>query len=108
LYQHLCSSAFQDTEFELWLRSIGADTIIYTGVDTCICVENSIREGFNRGYDVILVKDAVASSWPDLHKATLMKVRGSFGLVLTTEQLIDMLRAGKRGASAFRLSTEHL
>ena len=101
-------SAFQDTEFELWLRSIGADTIIYTGVDTCICVENSIREGFNRGYDVILIKDAVASSWPDLHKATLMKVRGSFGLVLTTEQLIDMLRAGKRGASAFRLSTEHL
>ena len=101
-------SAFQDTEFELWLRSIGADTIIYTGVDTCICVENSIREGFNRGYDVILVGDAVASSWPDLHKATLMKVRGSFGLVLTTEQLIDMLRAGKRGASAFRLSTEHL
>jgi len=101
-------SAFQDTEFELWLRSIGADTIIYTGVDTCICVENSIREGFNQGYDVILVEDAVASSWPELHKATLAKVRGSFGLVLTTEQLIDMLHTARRGASAFRLSMEYL
>jgi ureidoacrylate peracid hydrolase len=101
-------SAFQDTELELWLKSIGADTIIYTGVDTCICVENSIRDGFNKGYDVILVKDAVASSWPKLYKATLMKVRGSFGLVLTTEQLIDMLHTTKRGASAFRLSTESL
>ena len=101
-------SAFQDTELELWLKSIGADTIIYTGVDTCICVENSIRDGFNKGYDVILVEDAVASSWLGLHKATLMKVRGSFGLVLTTEQLIDMLHTTKRRASAFRLSTEYI
>jgi ureidoacrylate peracid hydrolase len=101
-------SAFQDTELELWLKSTGADTIIYTGIDTCICVENSVEDGFNNGYDVILVEDAVASSWPKLYKATLMKVRGSFGLVLTTEQLIDMLHTTKRGASAFRLSTEYL
>ncbi len=101
-------SAFQDTEFDMWLRSLGADTIIYTGVDTSICVENSIRDGFNSGYDVIVVEDAVASSWPELHNATLMKVRGSFGLVLTTEQLLDMLQTTKRGAAAFRLSTEYL
>ncbi|HEY86587.1 MAG TPA: cysteine hydrolase [Dehalococcoidia bacterium] len=85
-----------------------SDTIIYTGVDTCICVENSLREGFNNGYDVILVEDAVASSWSELHKAVLMKARGSLGLVSTTEQLIDMLQTTKRGASAFRLSTESL
>jgi len=97
-------SAFQDTEFELWLESVSADTVIYTGIDTCICVENSFRQGFNMGFDVILVEDAVASSWLELHKATLEKARGSFGLVLTTEQLIDMLRNAKRGASAFRLS----
>ncbi len=101
-------SAFQDTEFELWLESIGADTVIYTGIDTCICVENSLREGFNRGWDVILVEDAVASSWQKLHKATLEKVRGSFGLVLTTEQLIHMMYTARRRASAFRLSTEYL
>ena len=101
-------SAFQDTELELWLKSIGADTIIYTGVDTCICVENSIRDGFNKGYDVLLVEDAVASSWPKLYEATLMKVKGSFGLVWTTEKLIDMLHTTKRGTSGFRLSTESL
>ena len=101
-------SAFQDTEFELWLKSIGADTIIFTGIDTCICVENSIREGFNKGYDVILVEDAVASSWQELHKATLEKVRGSFGLVLTMAQLVDMLHTTKHGASAFRLSIKYL
>jgi ureidoacrylate peracid hydrolase len=101
-------SAFQDTEFELWLKSIGADTIIFTGIDTCICVENSFREGFNKGYDVILISDATASSWQKLHKATLEEVRGSFGLVLTTGQLIDMLYTARRRAAAFKLSTEHL
>ncbi len=85
-------SAFHDTELDLWLRSLDVDTIIYTGVDTSICVENSVRDGFNMGYDVILVEDATASSWPELYKATLMKVRGSFGWVLTTEQLISMLQ----------------
>jgi len=101
-------SAFQDTELELWLKGVGADTVMYTGVDTCICVENSLREGFNNGYDVILVEDAVASSWPKLHKATILKVSGSFGLVLTTEKLIEMLHTTKCGASAFRFSTEFL
>ena len=67
--------------------------------------EPSPAEGFNKGYD-ILIEDTVASSWQGLHKATLMKVRDSFGLVLTTKQLIDMLHTSKRGASGFRLSTE--
>ena len=101
-------SAFQDTEFELWLKSLNADTIIYAGIDTCICVENSIREGFNKGYDVIVAEDAVASSWPELHRATIEKVKGSFGLVLTTERLINILRATKREASTFRFSAEYL
>ena len=69
---------------------------------------NSIRDGFNEGYDVIMVEDAVASSWPKLHEATSMKVRGSFGLVMTTEKLIDILLTSKRETSTFRLSTEYL
>ena len=101
-------SAFQDTEFELWLKSLGADTVIYAGIDTCICVENSVREGFNRGYDAIMVEDAVASSWPWLHEATLEKVKNSFGLVLSTEQLVEMLGRTRRRASTFKLSEEYL
>ena len=101
-------SIFQDTEFELWLRSLGADTVIYTGIDTCICVENSLREGFNKGYDVILVEDAVASVWPNLHESTMEKVRGSFGLVLTADQLTTMLYANRKGALTFTLSSEYL
>lgn len=95
-------SAFQDTELDLWLKSIYVDTIIFTGVDTGICVENTLTDGFNSGYDVILIEDATASSWPEIGKATIMKVRGSYGWVLTTDQLIDMLHTSKCGEGAFK------
>lgn len=54
-------SAFHNTEIEVWLRSIGVDTIVFCGIDTSICVESSLRDAFNIGYDVILISDATAS-----------------------------------------------
>jgi len=95
-------SAFQDTELDLWLRRAYVDTLIFTGVDTGICVENTLTDGFNMGYDVILAEDATASSWAAICKATIMKVRGSYGWVLTTDQLVEMLNASKRGKGAFK------
>ena len=95
-------SAFQDTELDLWLRRTYVDTLIFTGVDTGICVENTLTDGFNMGYDVILAEDATASSWTDICKATIMKVKGSYGWVLTTDQLVEMLNASKRGKGAFK------
>jgi len=94
-------SAFQDTELDLWLRSSYVDTIICTGVDTAICVENTLTDGFNMGYDVILVEDATASSWEEIGRATIMKVRGSYGWVLTADQLIQLLNTNKCGDGAF-------
>ena len=95
-------SSFQDTELDLWLKSAYVDTLIITGVDTGICVDNTLADGFNLGYDVILVEDATASSWPDIGKATIIKVKGSYGWVLTTDKLIEMLHTYKRGDGAFK------
>ncbi len=99
-------SAFQDTELDLWLRSIYADTVIITGVDTVICVENTLEDAFNIGYDVILVEDATASSWSRIGEATVRKVAASYGWVIKTERLIEMLRSSKSGAGTFRLSID--
>ena len=95
-------SAFQDTELDLWLRSAYVDTLIFTGVDTGICVDNTLMDGFNLGYDVILVEDATASSWAEIGKATIMKVKGSYGWVLTTGKIIEMLRTSKRARGGFK------
>jgi ureidoacrylate peracid hydrolase len=95
-------SSFQDTELDLWLRSAYVDTLIITGVDTGICVDNTLMDGFNLGYDIILVEDATASSWKEIAKATVMKVRGSYGWVLTTDKLVEMLHTFKSGPGAFK------
>ena len=100
-------SAFQDTELDLWLKSIYVDTVICTGVDTAICVENTLTDAFNTGYDVILVEDATASSWQKIGQATIRKVAGSYGWVMKTERLIEMLHSCQCGERAFRFSLDY-
>ncbi|MFC1993470.1 cysteine hydrolase family protein [Chloroflexota bacterium] len=101
-------SAFQDTELDLWLRSTYVDTIICTGVDTAICVENTLEEAFNTGYDVILVEDATASSWHKIGQASIRKVAGSYGWVVSTDRLIELLNAYESGGGGFTFSTDFL
>jgi len=100
-------SAFQDTELDLWLRSSYVDTVICTGVDTAICVENTLTDAFNIGYDVILVEDATASSWQKIGQATLRKVAGSYGWVIATDRLIELLHCCHCGEGVFRFPLEH-
>ena len=64
-------SAFQDTETEVWLNSLNVNTLIFCGIDTSICVESSLRDGFNKGYDVILISDATASANIRHYKTTI-------------------------------------
>src|SRR5919108_4533314 len=84
-------SAFHDTEIGVWLRSLGVDTIIFSGIDTSICVETSLRDAFNIGYDVVLVSDATASSNRKHYESTLENVRGYYGIVIDIEELSQYL-----------------
>lgn len=86
-------SVFQDTEFELWIKALGANTIIFAGIDTYVCVESTIRDAFNRGYDVILVSDCVASRNPKHHQTTLEQVSEAFGWVLEAKTLIKRIES---------------
>ena len=67
--------AFQDTELRVWLQSEGINTLVFCGIDTSICVETSLREAFNIGYDVILVSNCTASGNNRHYETTLERVR---------------------------------
>jgi ureidoacrylate peracid hydrolase len=79
-------SAFQDTELRVWLQSEGINLLFFSGIDTSICVETSLREGFNMGYDVALISDATASANKEHYKTTLERVRDYYGLVMSIER----------------------
>jgi ureidoacrylate peracid hydrolase len=84
-------SAFHNTEIEVWLRSIGVDTLVFCGIDTSICVESSLRDAFNIGYDVILISDATASSNKKHYESTIEHVKDYYGLVMNIEEFSSQI-----------------
>jgi ureidoacrylate peracid hydrolase len=89
-------SAFQDTELRVWLQSEGINTLIICGVDTSICVETSLRDAFNIGYDVVLISDATASGISKHYETTLERVRDYYGLVMTVERFFRIVNSLKK------------
>jgi ureidoacrylate peracid hydrolase len=88
-------SAFHDTEIAVWLRSLSVNTIIFCGIDTSICVETSLRDAFNIGYDIVLISDATASSNEKHYESTLENVRGYYGLVMDLSEFSSHLISSK-------------
>jgi ureidoacrylate peracid hydrolase len=84
-------SAFHDTEIGVWLRSIRVDTLIFCGIDTSICVETSLRDAFNLGYDIIVVSDATASSNRKHYDSTLENVIDYYGIVVESKEIFQYL-----------------
>lgn len=84
-------SAFHDTEIGVWLRSLNIDTLIFCGIDTSICVESSLRDAFNIGYDVVLISDATASNNKKHYESTLENVKGYYGMVMDMKELCQYL-----------------
>jgi ureidoacrylate peracid hydrolase len=84
-------SAFQDTELRVWLQSVGINVLIFCGVDTSICVETSIRDAFNLGYDIILISDATASGIKSHYETTLARIRDYYGLEMNYKRFTKMI-----------------
>ena len=85
-------SAFQDTEIEVWLKSIKVDTLVFCGIDTAVSVESSLRDGFNRGYDIILISDATISISKKKYESTLDNVKEYYGLVMDSKEFIHYVQ----------------
>jgi nicotinamidase-related amidase len=88
--------AFHNTNLDEILRSLGVQSLIITGTVTQICVEETGREAFHRGYKTTLVADAVSSYLPDLHEATLKNFALKFGWVSSTDEVLQTLSGRRR------------
>ncbi|MDE1182386.1 isochorismatase family cysteine hydrolase [Paraburkholderia sp.] len=61
--------------------------LVFAGVTTEVCVQTSMREANDRGYDCLLIEDATASYFPAFRQATLDMVRSQGGIVGWTAPL---------------------
>ncbi|MDF2769143.1 MAG: Isochorismatase hydrolase, partial [Nitrososphaeraceae archaeon] len=60
-------------------------------IDTSICVETSLRDAFNIGYDVVLISDATASNNKKHYESTLENVKDYYGIVMDMKELVQSL-----------------
>ena len=90
-------SAFSGTSLDDILRERGIRTLVVTGVATNVCVDSTLRDGFNRGYYIVVPSDCVAAHDAELHEATLKNVAFILGDVTTANDLTGIWRAAAAG-----------
>lgn len=86
--------AFYQTDLEIVLRSRGISQLILTGVTTEVCIQSTLREAVDHGFECITVADGCASAYPDLHAASLAMIQvegGILGRVQTAAELLQSL-----------------
>ncbi len=81
-------SGFVDTELPLVLKKMGADTLIFTGVSTDICVQNNVAHAFFSGYETIVPRDCTASIDEDLHEHALKYMKNIYGTEITNSDTV--------------------
>ncbi|HEX4928627.1 MAG TPA: isochorismatase family cysteine hydrolase [Burkholderiales bacterium] len=80
-------SGFAGTDLAARLQALGRRTLVFTGVQTQVCVESTLRDAHSLGYFCVVPRDAVGSHTPALHEASLDNVRFLFGDVCTAAEV---------------------
>lgn len=83
--------AFYDTPLETILRNLGKDTIIICGTLSNYCCGMTARQGYERGFKVVLGSDVTSTNDPELHEAELKVLRAGFARVLSADEIIEAL-----------------
>jgi len=86
--------AFHATDLEAVLKTQGIQSLVVTGVTTEVCVQTTVREANDRGYECLVLEDCVASYFSEFQAAAIKMIKaqgGIFGWVSTSEKLLRVL-----------------
>lgn len=86
--------AFYDTDLLGILRNRNIKTLIVCGVTTEVCVNTTVREANDRGFNVIVPEDCTASYFPEFKRVALEMVKaqgGIFGWVSNSDNVVKGL-----------------
>lgn len=86
-------SPMTGTELDPVLRNIGCRTVVVTGVSVNIAITNLAFDAVNRGYQVVLVRDAVAGVPPDYAEAVIANTLSLVATLITAKELTEVWEA---------------
>jgi nicotinamidase-related amidase len=87
--------AFYATDLHAIMQNRGIKQLVVTGVTTEVCVNTTVREANDRGYDCLVLEDCVGSYFPELHDAGLKMIKaqgGIFGWVSHSDKILAVLK----------------
>ena len=83
--------AFFATDLHAILQHRGIKQLVVTGVTTEVCVNTTVREANDRGFDCLVPEDCVGSYFPEFQQMGLKMIKaqgGIFGWVSHSESLL--------------------
>ncbi|WP_146592297.1 cysteine hydrolase family protein [Puniceibacterium confluentis] len=86
--------AFYATALGEMLTGLGIRQLVFAGVTTEVCVQTTMREANDRGYDCLIATDATESYFPAFKAAAIDMIIAQGGIVgwaATTDQILEAL-----------------
>jgi nicotinamidase-related amidase len=91
--QHWASSGFANTDLDLLLKKHGISKVVVIGLRANTCIESTVRHAVELGYDVTLVRDAIASfGWDEMKAALEVNLPLYASALVSTEELVAGFR----------------
>ena len=91
--------AFYATALDDLLRARNITHLVFAGVTTEVCVQTTMREANDRGYECVVAEDATASYFPEFKSVTLAMIKAQGGIVGWVSN-IDAISKALRAAYA--------
>ena len=91
---------FCATAADRLLAGLGVTQLVFAGVTTEVCVQTSMREANDRGFECLVVSDATESYFPEFKAATLRMITAQGGIVGWVTDLASLREAASLPAAA--------
>jgi len=84
-------NGFYDTQLDILLRGLGADTIIVSGAWTNMSIEHTARHGADAGYEVVVPSDGTSTTGDEWQNAALNYAMTNVAKVATCAEIKSAL-----------------
>ena len=109
-YQPLPKMAFSCCAADGFVKRVydtGRDTLVITGMEGHVCIQQTTLEALNLGYKVHVVQDAVTSRRREDYAAAIEKMRHA-GAIITTTEMAAYEWLGAAGTPEFKAAMQWL
>lgn len=86
--------AFGTTNLDNHLKQHGIKNLVLVGLTTDCCIQTSLREALDRGYDCLTLQDCTAAATPQVHETAIRGIArssGIFGALASSQDLLAAL-----------------